>query len=283
MPELPEVETIRRGLASVVTGRRIDAVRVLASRSVRQHPGGPEDFAARLEGRTIGEPRRRGKYMWLPFADGDALVIHLGMSGQLRSESKQAAVHRHTRVVLELSGGRELRFVDQRMFGWMDLAPGGADLPASVAHVGRDLFDPELDLDALVASIARKRSGIKRVLLDQKTVSGIGNIYADESLWRAKVHGDHPSAALGKRKIRQVLACAREVMAEAIEVGGTSFDELYVNVHGDSGYFERSLNAYGRVDEPCPRCGTALVRERFTNRSSYRCPKCQKLPKGVVS
>nr|NLI50052.1 bifunctional DNA-formamidopyrimidine glycosylase/DNA-(apurinic or apyrimidinic site) lyase [Propionibacterium sp.] len=275
MPELPEVETVRRGLAVVVDGRRVEAVTVLHPRPVRRHPGGPADFAATLTGRMLGAPRRRGKYLWVPLSGGDALVAHLGMSGQFRVAEPDAAPPRHARVLFDLDDGRQVRFVDQRMFGGMWVSPGGADLPPEIAHLGRDLLDPDLDLDALLATVARRRSGIKRVLLDQAVTSGIGNIYADEALWRAGVHFDHPAADLGPDRLRALLLAARDVMSEALAAGGTSFDALYVNVNGESGYFDRSLDAYGRVDAPCRRCGTPLVRDRFMNRSSFRCPACQ--------
>ena len=307
MPELPEVETVRAGLAGIVSGRRIDAVSVLHPRPVRRHPGGPDDFAATLAGRTFAEPRRRGKYLWLPFTDGDALLAHLGMSGQFRVDAPDAPPLRNTRVLFDLddaptplvelvettagregsrqarpadasttTSGSQLRFIDQRMFGGLSLSPGGAELPAELAHIGRDPFDPEFDLAGVVRKIRSKRSAIKRVLLDQTVISGIGNIYADEALWRARLHYDRPADALTPAKARELIGHARDVMAEALAQGGTSFDSLYVNVNGSSGYFERSLAAYGREGLPCLRCGRPMVREPFMNRSSFRCPWCQR-------
>ncbi|MFT4217725.1 MAG: bifunctional DNA-formamidopyrimidine glycosylase/DNA-(apurinic or apyrimidinic site) lyase [Micropruina sp.] len=290
MPELPEVETVRAGLASIVAGRRIDTVTVLHPRPVRRHPGGPDDFAATLAGRTFAEPRRRGKYLWLPFADGDALLAHLGMSGQFRLDVPGAPLLPNTRVLFDLvddaapsSSSRrtpgspsQLRFIDQRMFGGLSLSSGGAELPAELAHIGRDPFDPAFDLAAAVRKIRGKRSAVKRVLLDQTVVSGIGNIYADEALWRARLHYDRPADTLTAAKARELLGHARDVMAEALEQGGTSFDALYVNVNGSSGYFERALAAYGREGLPCQRCGRPIKREPFMNRSSFRCPSCQR-------
>lgn len=277
MPELPEVESVRLGLADALTGHTIGTVGVLHPRPVRRHAAGPDDFAATLVGRTFTEPRRRGKYLWLPFDDGDAVLAHLGMSGQFRVDAAGAPLQRHVRVRVGLDDGRELRFVDQRMFGGLSLSRGGAELPSEIAHIGRDLFDPELDEAALVARMAAKRSGIKRVLLDQSVTSGIGNIYADEALWRAGVHFATPADELRPGEIVSVLDAARATMTAALAAGGTSFDALYVHVNGESGYFDRSLNVYGREDEPCPRCGTPIVREHFTNRSSFRCPLCQRL------
>lgn len=276
MPELPEVEVVRRGLEAGIAGRRIEGVRVLHPRPVRRHLAGPDDFCATLTGRTFASPKRRGKYLWLPLTDEDALLAHLGMSGQFRLDAPDQPLERHARLVFSL-GDVELRFVDQRMFGGLSLSAGGAELPSEIAHIARDLFDLDLDLDALVARIKGKRSAIKRVLLDQTVVSGIGNIYADEALWRAGVHYNTPADRLSRPRIRVLLDAARDVMADALAAGGTSFDALYVNVNGESGYFERGLDAYGREDLPCGRCGTPLVREPFMNRSSYRCPRCQRL------
>ena len=278
MPDLPEVGAARRGLEPAATGRRMDGVQVLHPRPVRRHAAGPDDFAASLTGRTFGVPRRRGKFLWLPFDDGDALLAHLGMSGQFRLDAPGAPLQRHARVLLDLADGVQLRFVDQRMFGGLSLSPGGAELPDEVAHIARDLFDPELDRDALVARIGRSHSAIKRVLLNQTVVSGIGNIYADEALWRARVHPETPASALPLAALAALLEAARAVMAEALDQGGTSFDALYVNVNGESGYFDRTLDAYGRTDQPCRRCGTPITRQSFMNRSSFSCPTCQPAP-----
>ncbi len=275
MPELPEVEVVRRGLEPVVTRRRITGVQVLHPRSVRRHPAGPDDFEVALVGRTISGTRRRGKYLWFPMADGDAILGHLGMSGQFRVDIPSAPLQRHARVLVDLDDGQQVRFVDQRLFGGLALSPSGASLPAEIAHIARDLMDPALDMDALCARAARSRSGIKRVLLDQSVVSGIGNIYADEALWAARVHHATPASDLGAEGVRDVLAHARLVMERALAEGGTSFDALYVHVNGESGFFDRSLEAYGRTDLHCRRCGTPIVREPFANRSSFRCPTCQ--------
>lgn len=277
MPELPEVESVRRGLADVVTGRRVERIAVLHARPVRQHKAGPDDFAARLVGEQFAEPRRRGKFLWLPLVDGDAILAHLGMSGQFRVDHPEADLQRHARILMDLDDGRQLRFVDQRMFGGLSLSEGGAELPREVAHIARDPFDPLFDRDDAVRRLRAKRSGVKRVLLDQTWVSGVGNIYADESLWRARLHGEQPASSLSVRKANELLRHVHDVMAEAIEQGGTSFDALYVHVNGESGYFSRALRAYGRTDEPCDRCGTPIVREPFMNRSSFRCPRCQRL------
>jgi len=280
MPELPEVEVVRTGLAAALPGRTLAGVTVHHPRPVRRHTGGPDDFATGLVGRTFTEPRRRGKFLWLPFTDGDALMAHLGMSGQFRLDAPGSPPPPQCRVEFTFTdGGPELRFADQRMFGGLWLSPGGAELPVEVAHIARDLFDPLLDIEALVTDVRRRHSGIKRVLLNQTIVSGIGNIYADESLWLAKLHYETSADRLTRPRVRELLAAAREVMAGALAAGGTSFDALYVNVNGSSGYFGRSLAVYGREDQPCLRCGTPIVREAFMNRSSYLCPSCQRRPR----
>jgi len=278
VPELPEVETVRRGLAGPLTGARVEHVTVLHPRPVRRHLAGPDDFAATLEGRTFTEPARRGKYLWLPFADGDALLAHLGMSGQFRLDAPDAPLAPNTRVLLDLDTGVQLRFVDQRMFGGLSLSPGGAELPAEVAHIGRDPFDPEFDLRGAVRRLRGRRTGIKRALLDQQAVSGIGNIYADEALWLARTHYARGTWSLTAARAAEVLTAATTVMARALAVGGTSFDALYVDVNGSSGYFDRALAVYGQEGRPCPRCGTPVRREPFMNRSSFRCPRCQRAP-----
>ncbi|HET7430051.1 MAG TPA: bifunctional DNA-formamidopyrimidine glycosylase/DNA-(apurinic or apyrimidinic site) lyase [Nocardioides sp.] len=278
MPELPEVETVRDGLARHVVGRTIESVTVLHPRPVRRDHRGPAGFAAALTGRRVEAARRRGKYLWLPLDNGDALLGHLGMSGQLLVQLPGHPDERHLRVRFGL-GDRELRFVDQRMFGGLAVSEGGADLPPEIAHIARDPFDPDFDDDLFVAKVRRRTAGIKRLLLDQTLVSGVGNIYADEALWRARLHGERPGERLRPVEIRRVLAEARAVMGAALVQGGTSFDALYVNVNGESGYFDRSLHAYGREGEACDRCGTPIRRVEFMNRSSFFCPRCQPVPR----
>ena len=279
MPELPEVEVVRAGLARHVLGSTIAQVEVLHPRAVRRDHRGPEGFAAALVGRQIRDARRRGKYFWLPLDNDDALLGHLGMSGQMLVQPTAAPPDRHLRVRIELRGGTDLRFADQRMFGGLLVSPGGAELPPEIAHIARDPLDPEFDDDEFVRRVRRRSSAVKRLLLDQGLVSGVGNIYADEALWRSQVHGDRPGERLTARQVRDLLGHARAVMSEALGQGGTSFDALYVNVNGESGYFDRSLHAYGRQDEPCDRCGSPIRRIAFMNRSSYFCPTCQPVPR----
>jgi formamidopyrimidine-DNA glycosylase len=282
VPELPEVETVRRGLARWVVGRRIAAVQVRHPRAVRRHAAGPQDFAARLVGRTILDVARRGKYLWLPLDSGDAIVGHLGMSGQLLVRPAAAADELHLRIRFEFDDdGPELRFVDQRTFGGLAVSHDGADLPSEIAHIARDPMDPEFSDAGFVTAIRRRRTGVKRALLDQTLISGVGNIYADEALWRAGLHGARPTEALTRPAAARLLGHVRDVLAEAIVEGGTSFDALYVNVNGESGYFDRALNVYGREDLPCRRCGAPIRREPFMNRSSFSCPRCQPRPRSA--
>jgi formamidopyrimidine-DNA glycosylase len=292
MPELPEVEVVRRGLAAHIAGKTITAVRVHHPRAVRRHEAGPADLIARLLNNRIIGTGRRGKYLWLTLGDGSALVVHLGMSGQMLLGLPTSAGARsqlpepredHLRIEALLDDGTALSFVDQRTFGgWMlaDMVTvDRTDVPVPVAHLARDPLDPHFDRDGVVTVLRRKHSEIKRQLLDQTVVSGIGNIYADEALWRAKLNGTRLASSLTRRQLGELLDAATEVMTEALGQGGTSFDSLYVNVNGESGYFDRSLDAYGREGEPCRRCGAVMRREKFMNRSSFYCPKCQPRPR----
>jgi formamidopyrimidine-DNA glycosylase len=278
VPELPEVETVRRGLARWVVGRTIAAVEVLHPRAVRRHAAGGGDFADALAGRKVTDVRRRGKYLWFPLDSGDAVIGHLGMSGQLLLLDAVAPPGPHLRVRFAFrDGGPELRFVDQRTFGGWALSADGAVLPREIAHIARDPFDEAFEAERFVANLRARRTGVKRALLDQTLISGVGNIYADESLWRARLHGNRACAALSRPRARTLLGHVTDVMREAISDGGTSFDALYVNVNGERGYFERSLAVYGREGRPCLRCGARIRREAFMNRSSYSCPRCQRL------
>jgi formamidopyrimidine-DNA glycosylase len=280
VPELPEVETVRQGLSKWVVGRTIESVEVHHPRAIRRHVTGAEHFAAVLTGHKIVDVSRRGKYLWFPLDSGDAIIGHLGMSGQLLMENADVPDEVHLRVRITFTdGGPELRFVDQRTFGGLSVSEGGATLPAEIAHIARDPMDPLFSDEEFVAALRRKHTEVKRALLDQTLISGVGNIYADEALWRAKLHGARPTDALTKPAVRRLLAHVRDVLGAAIVAGGTSFDALYVNVNGESGYFDRSLDAYGREGQPCHRCGTPIRREQFMNRSSYSCPRCQPRPK----
>lgn len=285
MPELPEVEVVRLGLAKWVTGKTIDQVKVLHPRAIRNHPGSKKDFESQLTGQRIKSVNRRGKYLWLTLNSGQALVTHLGMSGQVLIKTPKEEISSHLRVRFSFKNYKnEMHFVDQRTFGGMHLdellnLDDGETIPESVAHIARDPFDPKFSGEEFVANLRKRNTDIKRALLNQTLISGVGNIYADESLWRARLHWAYPANKLSSAKAQELLSHATDVMREALAQGGTSFDDLYVNVNGESGYFERGLNAYGREDEPCLRCGKLMVRDSFMNRSSFRCPKCQPKPR----
>ncbi|WP_434812093.1 bifunctional DNA-formamidopyrimidine glycosylase/DNA-(apurinic or apyrimidinic site) lyase [Microbacterium sp. bgisy189] len=295
MPELPEVEVVRAGLAPAVTTATITGVSVFDERALTRHTGSGDDFERTLTGRTVLAAARRGKFLWLPLDGGaEAIVGHLGMSGQLLLRAPGSPPERHERVRLDVAhpvhGDLAIAFADQRTFGSLavdalqptpDGAPGGfgdaaATVPTQVAHIARDALDPALDEKAVRARFSRSASGIKRVLLDQTVISGIGNIYADEALWAARIHPEQPARELSSRAVGSLLAAVRAVLEKALAEGGTSFDAQYVNVNGQAGYFAHSLNAYGRTGDPCPRCGRSIVRVAFTNRSSHFCASCQR-------
>jgi formamidopyrimidine-DNA glycosylase len=298
VPELPEVETVRAGLADHVLGRTVLTVQVHRESAARRAAGGSVELVSRLRGRTFVAAVRRGKFCWLTLDGRDeALLVHLGMSGQLivRAPGHDPAPqpHPHLRVRLGLDDGSALDFIDQRTFGHLtvvdleptaDGLPAGAGspddrVPAPVGHIARDLLDPHLDTGAVVARLRARRTGLKRGLLDQTLVSGVGNIYADEGLWRARLHYARPTETARPGEVMRLLTATAEVMREALAVGGTSFDALYVNVNGASGYFDRSLAVYGQTGHPCPRCGTQIRRDSFMNRSSFSCPRCQPRPR----
>jgi formamidopyrimidine-DNA glycosylase len=279
MPELPEVETVRRGLEHHVVGRAIESVRVLHPRAVRRQPAGAAEFESALTGRTLDRARRRGKYLWLA-AGEDALLAHLGMSGQLLVVPPDQSLSPHVRIWFTFKdGGPDLRFTDQRTFGHMCVVRDGAELPAPIAHIAPDPFEAAFDPAALTRRLRARRTGVKRALLDQSLISGVGNIYADEALWRARLHWARPTETLTGPEVSRLLAAVREVLGEALAAGGTSFDDMYVDVNGDSGYFERSLAVYGREGFGCLRCGTPVRRDPFMNRSAYTCPRCQPRPR----
>lgn len=285
MPELPEVEVVRAGLAPAAIGAVITAVSVFDERALTRHAAGAADFVGRLEGRTFTAASRRGKFLWLPLDDAEsALIAHLGMSGQMLLRNPTADAERHERVRIHIEhpahGELAIVFADQRTFGSLAvdglIADGRSLIPAQVGHIARDPMDEDFDDDRFRAMLATRSSAIKRVLLDQGVVSGIGNIYADESLWAARIHPETPANRLSRQAVHRLLAEVRLVLAKALAEGGTSFDAQYVNVNGQAGYFAHSLNAYGRQGKPCPRCGTLIVRESFMNRGSHFCPRCQR-------
>ncbi|WNM25391.1 bifunctional DNA-formamidopyrimidine glycosylase/DNA-(apurinic or apyrimidinic site) lyase [Demequina capsici] len=305
MPELPEVETVRGGLESVVSRCTIAEVDIRRDSCVRLLPGGAPEFGAQVTGTRISAVVRRGKFLWLPLTEPGAhavpefaLSAHLGMSGQFRvHEAPWDAApppHPHCRARLSLLKDDgvplTLDFLDQRTFGYLhvealvptpDGGPGGfgSDLPAlpvTAAHIARDALDPRVDVAAAGRALRRGTRGIKQVLLDQTVVSGVGNIYADEALWHARIHPERPAHTVTAPQARTLLGSVRSVMTAALAQGGTSFDALYVNVNGESGYFDRSLEAYGRAGEPCRRCGRPLRRAIVGGRATHWCATCQR-------
>lgn len=288
MPELPEVEVVRSGLEPALVGARFDSVRVVDARSLKRHDSRRGDFTQMLTGSTAQEACRRGKFMWFPLDSGDSLVVHLGMSGQVLLRNETADLDRHLRVQMRINnpshGALFVNFVDQRIFGSLAIDElvsqriGGQEVlvPSQAAHIALDPLDDLFDDDAFIARLRKRTIGVKKALLDQTLISGVGNIYADETLWAAKIHFDTPSDSLSQRKATQLLAELRSVLAKALAEGGTSFDAQYVNVNGQSGYFSHSLNAYGQQGKPCPRCGYEIRRVSFMNRGSHFCPRCQK-------
>ncbi len=275
MPELPEVETVRRGLSSNVVGKKFKDIEVRHERATSKNSIAPINS---LKGAKVLAVKRRGKFMWFELNRPEVLVAHLGMSGQFLIQPKRAQDEKHLRVRFALKDG-ELRFIDQRTFGWLSVETLQDGVPTSASHIALDPFDPQFDLAKAVELFKSKRTQVKKALLDQEVISGVGNIYADESLWRAKIHPETRIEKLTKTKVELLLTKAKEVMAEALDQGGTSFDDLYINVNGESGYFDRSLAVYGQEGEPCPRCGAGIRRISFSNRSSHFCPKCQPTPR----
>ncbi len=294
MPELPEVETVRAGVEQHVVGRTVAAAEVMNPRAVRRDPSGPDGFAAAMAGRTFLRAERRGKYLWFALDDGsqgdaptdppnEALLAHLGMSGQLLVGDPDRPLDPHVRARFTFTdGGPDLRFTDQRTFGHLMMVPlaypddRSRIVPEPIAHIAADPLEAAFDAKDFAARLRRKKTQVKRALLDQSLISGVGNIYADEALWRAKLHWARPTETLKPSEVSRLLEAVRDVLTEALKAGGTSFDALYVNVNGESGYFDRSLHAYGREGEPCDRCATPIRRDAFMNRSSYSCPRCQK-------
>ena len=296
MPELPEAETVRRGLALTVLNSKINSIEVSDARCLKKHPGGEQDFKNIMVGRSFQAAVRRGKFIWLPLdIEGFAMVMHLGMSGQALIRTQDYEPESQVRLHMNLDNGLQFRFSDQRLFGSLmvdQLQPTEGNragfspesavqtlIPSSAAHIARDPLDKEFDLDLVKRKMKNRTAGIKHVILDQQLVSGIGNIYADESLWRARVHFNQPADSISTKKLNELFAHVTEVLEEAVEQGGTSFDEQYKNINGQSGYFAQNLNAYGQTGKPCNRCGRAIQRESWQNRGSHFCPSCQRIRK----
>lgn len=284
MPELPEVETIRHGLEKQALNHRIQEVLGTGSRLVRNNPQGMADLHAHLEGAQITAVSRRGKFMWMELEESDfALVIHLGMSGQVRVRRrapKERIAHEHVRLLLD--NGTVVSFVDPRTFGHLTISQLHEDatgrlVPKIMRAVAPDPFE-DVPMEVFTNALAKTRRHVKTALLDQSVVSGIGNIYADEALFRARFHGTVRGVDLEEESAAALIDAARLVMGRALRAGGTSFDALYVDTEGNPGYFERSLRVYGRVGRPCRDCGTLIEREVLGGRSHFFCPRCQPFP-----
>ncbi len=282
MPELPEVETIRRGLDLHSAGATVRKVSGDDSRVFRDNPAGFQTVHELLQGRQIETFDRRGKFMWMVLSDDPrVLVIHLGMSGQVRfvgaNGSSSSPPHEHLRLVLDEGS---LSFVDPRTFGRLTVSvlerQGDRRIPRVSSHIGLDPLEPDWDPVSTAKRAVRSRRMVKTMLLDQELVSGIGNIYADEALFRAGIWGQRRGADLSVDQWVLLLLAAADAMAEAIEVGGTSFDSLYVDVSGNPGYFARELTVYGREGHPCVACGSVIRRTIVNGRSHFYCPECQR-------
>ncbi|ALP50523.1 bifunctional DNA-formamidopyrimidine glycosylase/DNA-(apurinic or apyrimidinic site) lyase [Corynebacterium glutamicum] len=284
MPELPEVEVVRRGLEDHMVGHTIVSATVLHPRAARNQLGGGPEIEANIAGLRVSAAKRRGKFLWLELIDAPSgetrpdlgLLVHLGMSGQMLIKEPDAPISPHLRAKVELDNGDEVWFVDQRTFGYWWLGDLVDGVPERVSHIATDVLDESADFFAIARNLKSRKSEIKRLLLNQEIVSGIGNIYADEMLWQAKIHPLQRADRLSLARLEELLQAGKDVMTKALAQGGTSFDALYVNVNGNSGYFALSLNAYAQTGEPCGRCRTLIIRESFMNRGSHYCPNCQK-------
>lgn len=284
MPELPEVETVRRGLKSAISGFKVVGVEILDERSLRRNKEPYEAFKEELVGSEFNDFCRRGKFLWFPISSHRCLVAHLGMSGQIIVRGPDYPSDKCERVRLMVSKSQqnlEMRFIDQRLFGGLHMdtiveSSNGEQMPFSARHIALDPLDAKFNAVAVAAIIQKRQAGIKSLLMNQEIVSGIGNIYADEILWLAKVHYSTSGSQLSKKKILEILKISQEILCEAVNKGGTSFDEQYKNVNGESGRYSHLLNAYGQTGLPCKRCKTSIRREAWSNRGSHFCPRCQK-------
>lgn len=274
MPELPEVETIILSLRPKVAGRRIDRVEIFLEKVVKEPD--PERFKREVAGRVIAGIKRRGKYLLFQLEGGLVLVVHLRLTGQLVYALPQAPRDRHTHVLFYLDNGAELRFQDLRQFGTMHLIPGDRlNRFRPLLSLGPDALDPALTRDLFKRRMMGRRGQIKKLLLDQTFVAGIGNIYADEILWQARIHPERAVDTLSSWERGKLYQVMREVLTRAIEHRGTTLRD-YVDGEGQPGGYQALLAVHGRENEPCPACRSPIVRVKNGGRSSYFCPNCQK-------
>jgi formamidopyrimidine-DNA glycosylase len=276
VPELPEVETIRRDLRAAVCGQRITAVTVSGLRSVRRHPD-RRVFASGLEGQTLLEVSRKGKYLVCRLDGGQALVIHLGMSGQLLLSEGATSPPPHAHVRLGLSGGGELRFVDPRTFGQLFLSvPCSSGTVPELTHLGPDALEDRLDEERLALALSTRQTRLKALLVDQRFLAGIGNIYSDEILFAAGLRWDRRAGSLSRQEARVLHRAMQATLAAAIQARGSSLaDAQYRDLYGVPGRYQLQHQVYGREGLPCPRCRAPVVRERWAGRSSFWCRACQ--------
>jgi formamidopyrimidine-DNA glycosylase len=278
--ELPEVEVMRRDLEKEVVGRRIKAVEVKpqknAMRAIRRHPK-RKDFVDRLTGKKITKVDRKGKYVLLSLEGGDVLVVHFGMSGQFIRGTKRQAPPQHTHVVLEFQQGGDLRFIDPRTFG--ELFVSSADDLGKVkelAHIAIDPLEDTFTWPQFSDVLAQKKAKLKPLLMDQKFIAGLGNIYSDEVLWAAGLRYDRMSDTLSSQEVRRLYRGLQEVLQDSIRYRGTTLgDEAYVDLFGKPGEFQNELKVYGRRGLPCPRCRTPIEAVSLSGRNTYYCPQCQ--------
>jgi formamidopyrimidine-DNA glycosylase len=273
MPELPEVETVRRALEVGLSGRRVTEIR--GRPVMMRRPLDVPLIAGKLTGRDFAGARRRGKFLLLDFSSPGSLLVHLGMSGRLLLGASDEPELAHTHLVLALDDGRELRFVDPRRFGlgqWLD--PDDEARDPSLAALGLEPLDPGIE-DRLPPLLHVRRAPLKSLLLDQRLVAGVGNIYAAEALWRSGIRPTRAGHRTSLSRLRRLAAATREVIEEAVEQGGTTIRD-FANPAGDFGYFAVRLQVYGKAGEPCPRCATDLRDSRIGGRTTVWCPHCQR-------
>lgn len=276
MPELPEVEVIRRDLERDTVGKRIKDVQVKLPRIIRRHKN-KKEFTDALAGAKITKVDRRGKYLLMHLDSGRVLVMHLGMSGRIERTTGRKSVEKHTHVVIKFSTGGELRFIDMRQFGELFVAAeDGLDGVKELSHIALDPLGDSFTWQVFSEIVSSRKMKLKSLLMDQKFISGIGNIYSDEILWAAGLRHDRQSDSLTSQEVRRMYRAMQEVLQEGIRHGGVTLeDETYRNLYGKTGEFQQHLKAYGREGEPCRRCRTPIVRERWGNRSTYFCRQCQ--------
>ena len=278
--ELPEVEVMRRDLEKDVVGRKIAAAEVRPSKNamriIRRH-GRRKEFADRLIGRKVLKSDRRGKYVLLSLDNGDVLVVHFAMSGQFVRGNKRVPLPPHTHVVITFQQGGDLRFVDPRTFGEMFVTTGD-DLGKvkELQHIAIDPLDHVFTWQSFGGQMAQRESKLKQLLMDQKFISGLGNIYSDEVLFAAGLRHDRLSDTLSSQEVRRLYRSLQEVLQEAIRYRGTTLeDEAYLDLFGKPGEFQNELKVYGRQGLPCRRCRTPIESVKVSGRSAYFCPQCQ--------